>query len=565
MMRSALLVLLLGLAIPGLPQGHVLVLGGDAEVPRWAEGPFKADGAAAALAKGEAVRNALVREGYLEASLDGCATRGDTTTCTLHRGPAFRWARLRLGNVPRELASEVHFRERLFEGRPVQPDQLARVFEDLLDACDRTGHPFASVGLDSLRPTEEGLEAALRLDRGRFVRIDSVVVKGTAHIADRYLRAHIGIRPGDPYDERLVAQVDRRIKELPFIAAKQPAHVLFSPDQTKLYLFLDGKRASSINGVLGVQPDAATGKVRFTGDLDLRLRNALRRGEAIDLNWRSLADRTQDLKVRLNLPYLFNTPFGADASLKLFKRDTSFIEVNARIALEYLMDRGDKVYAFAGSKTSDRLGRTTTTLPGLADVDIRSYGLGVQRERFDYRFNPRQGHSVLFEGSAGTKRTTTSVIGEDPVEVNTVQYELVGTAVGHIPVGRRGTFRFAGQGGWMVNDDLYTNELYRIGGLRTMRGLDEASIYCSAYAIGTLEYRLLFEENSNVLLFVDQGWWQDASRDEPLEDAPLGFGVGTSFETRAGIFSLTYALARQGGLPVDLREGKVHFGFASLF
>ena len=117
----------------------------------------------------------------------------------------------------------------------------------------------------------------------------------------------------------------------------------------------------------------------------------------------------------------------------------------------------------------------------------------------------------------------------------------------------------------MMNNNLYRNELYRIGGLKTMRGLDEASIYASAFAVGTIEYRFVYEENANFFAFVDQGWWEDAARAQLLTDAPLGFGVGTTFETKAGLFGLTYALGQQFGNPILLRGGKVHFGFTSLF
>lgn len=117
----------------------------------------------------------------------------------------------------------------------------------------------------------------------------------------------------------------------------------------------------------------------------------------------------------------------------------------------------------------------------------------------------------------------------------------------------------------MVNNDLYRNELYRIGGLKTLRGVDEASIYCSAWAVGTVEYRFVYEENANFFLFVDQGWWEDGAQDQLVTDTPLGFGLGTSFETKAGLFSLTYALGQQFENPVQLRGGKVHFGFTSLF
>lgn len=117
----------------------------------------------------------------------------------------------------------------------------------------------------------------------------------------------------------------------------------------------------------------------------------------------------------------------------------------------------------------------------------------------------------------------------------------------------------------MLNDNIFSNELFRVGGLKTMRGVDEASIFCSAYAIGTVEYRFLFEENGNFSAFVDLGWWEDDSREQYINDDPIGFGVGASFETKAGIFGITYALGQQFDNPIDLRESKVHFGFTTLF
>ncbi|MBK9147847.1 MAG: BamA/TamA family outer membrane protein [Flavobacteriales bacterium] len=563
-----LLLAFAGLLAGALPaQRHRLVLSTDDSLPaRWIR-PIE-------LTAADAVPRALSQQlaflhgkGYLEASIDNCSARGDTTFCALQAGRPYAWARLSGAGIPLEIASQARFRESLFTGRPVAPSAIQKLIEGLLKLCEEDGHPFAWVRLDSLRHDADGLRATVRLERGRAVRIDSVVVKGTLRISPRYLQSHIGIREGDRYNEALIRALERRLRELPFVAQRGRPYVQFAEERTKLFLFLDDKRASSVNGVLGVQPDAITGKVKLTGDIDLRLRSALRRGEAIDLNWRSLADATQDLRVRLNLPFALNTPFGADASLKLFKRDSTFLEVTARGALEYLMNRGDKVSAFVGTKSSERLGRNLASAAELGDVRITSYGLGVTRERFDYRLNPRRGHSLRLDGSVGRKRTTTAVIGEavPSPTLRSVQFELEGMAVAHLPIKRRSTLRFAAQGGWMVNDNLYRNELYRIGGLKTVRGADEASIFASAFAIGTIEYRFVYEENANFFVFFDQGWWEDGARADRLNDDPRGFGVGTTFETKAGLFGLTYALGQQFGNPIALRGGKVHFGFTSLF
>ena len=511
--------------------------------------------------------NTLYTNGFLEAHLDSCTTDSAVTACTIHVGQHYRWAKLAADGVPGEIASGARFRDKLYTGRSISPAQVASLMEDLIRYCEDHGYPFAQVGLVDLDQDHDGLHATVRLEKGRMVVIDSVLLRGSVRTSLRYLQTHVGIRPGDPYNESLIRAVERRTRELPFVTQRQRPYVQFTPERTKLFLFLDTKKASSINGIIGIQPNSVTGKVGVTGDLDLRLRNALRRGEAIELNWRSLQDATQDLKLRFELPFVLGTPFGTDLGLKLFKRDSTFLEVNARAALAYLAAQGDKVSVFINNRSSDRLGNQLVALPGLADVKLLTYGLGLERERFDYRFNPRRGHAVQLEGAIGRKRSTTAIRGE-PVptpEINTVQYELNGKAILHLPLKRRSTFRFVTQGGAMLNELLYRNELFRTGGLRTLRGVDEASILCSAYAVGTFEYRFVYEENANFFAFVDQGWWEDTTQEQLVTDTPLGFGVGATFETKAGLFNLTYALGKQFDNPIELQNGKVHFGFTSLF
>lgn len=565
MWRALALLLLLASAFHAGAQQHVLAVEAGTELPRKWRGPFKLDSAEVERRTAE-LRWVMVGQGYLAASFDSCITANDTTRCFLHLGDQYRWARLSAGNLPQEIASATGFRERFYPDRPVTPRQVAQLLENLLAACENNGFPFATAGLDSLRMDADGLHAAVNLEKGRFVTLDSLVVKGSARISPRFLQAQIGIKPGDAYNEALVRRVDDRARELPFVATKHPAYLMFTPEHTKLYLFLDAKPASSFNGIIGIAQDPVDGRVRLTGDLDLKLRNAMHRGEAVHLNWRSLQDRTQDLKAGFNMPFLFNTPFGTDLGLKIFKRDTSFLEVSSRAALEYPLGLGDKLRVFVNSKSSKRLGQLSSFLPGTADIRLTSYGIGVRRERFDYLFNPRKGLSLDLEGAAGNKHTSSASL-TDTVDTQhtSLQLDLNGQLAWHIPLGKRATLRLAAQGGSMVNEELHANELYRIGGVKSQRGVDEASIYCSSYAIGTVEYRFLFEENSNLFLFVDQGWWEDQSRTDLLTDTPIGFGAGTSFETKAGIFSLSYALGRQFDNPVELRNGKVHFGFTSLF
>jgi hemolysin activation/secretion protein len=117
----------------------------------------------------------------------------------------------------------------------------------------------------------------------------------------------------------------------------------------------------------------------------------------------------------------------------------------------------------------------------------------------------------------------------------------------------------------MLSDSLFENEVYRIGGLRTIRGINEESIFATAWSVATLEFRWLLEENSALFVFIDQAWYEYKSTRGYIRDIPINAGAGFNFETKAGIFTFNYALGKQFDNPVLVRNGKISFGFRSLF
>jgi hypothetical protein len=80
-----------------------------------------------------------------------------------------------------------------------------------------------------------------------------------------------------------------------------------------------------------------------------------------------------------------------------------------------------------------------------------------------------------------------------------------------------------------------------------------------------LEYRYLIEENSFLFLFGNAAYYENKVTNRNISDLPYGFGAGLSFQTKPGIFSISYALGSQFGKQVEFRTAKVHFGITSLF
>jgi hypothetical protein len=72
------------------------------------------------------------------------------------------------------------------------------------------------------------------------------------------------------------------------------------------------------------------------------------------------------------------------------------------------------------------------------------------------------------------------------------------------------------------------------------------------------------DRNSHVFAFADQTWYENTSNSYS-KDTPFGFGVGLSFSTNLGVFSISYGLGKQRNNPIELNNGKVHFGYIAYF
>jgi outer membrane translocation and assembly module TamA len=80
-----------------------------------------------------------------------------------------------------------------------------------------------------------------------------------------------------------------------------------------------------------------------------------------------------------------------------------------------------------------------------------------------------------------------------------------------------------------------------------------------------VEYRYLFEQNSYLFAFWNGAYYESRTSTAFIHDTPYGFGAGVSFETKAGIFSLSYALGKQFSNPINFKSAKIHFGIVSYF
>ena len=517
----------------------------------------------------------LFKKGFIASSVDSVSIRKDSIIFHVAIGAKFNLGEIRYSGISSDLIGKAAGKG-TNKPEPLTPQKIARQKERVIEYFENRGYPFASVKLDSVSIDQGLLRGVMMVDRGQDIKIDSVLVVGTAKVKPKYIQTYLGIKPGDPYNESRIANISTRSKELPFVTENQSPQVRFQDNKAKVIVLLDKRKASQFDGILGILPNNDDpGKVLITGELKLKLLGAFGRGELISLQWQKLQARTQKLDVQFTYPFLFNSPFGIDGTFNLYKRDTLFLNLQGTAGVLYQMRGGDHLKVFVDSRSTNVLAKSVLTSgsgtlrPEYVDSKIMLYGIGASVTRTDYRFNPRRGFLVEGEFSAGNKN-----IDKDPT-VDAERYEglnlrsFIGNAeldaAYFIPLAKQHTIKLGVKGAYIFAENIFENEMYRIGGLKNLRGFDEESIFANLYSVGTVEYRFLFGRNSYAHAFFDGAYYESNGANELVADRPFGFGLGVNFETKIGIFSLTYALGKQFNNPIDFRAGKIHFGMINRF
>jgi outer membrane protein assembly factor BamA len=518
------------------------------------------------------LKNSFVSKGYLEINIIR-----DTLSpgiYIVHPGPQYRWDKLTAADsISKILIYQTGFRYSNFENKQVKPSQVDYLFRKIITYAENNGYPFTQCEISNFETVDNSVSGKIKVTRGPIIKYDSVIVKGKAKIHPRFIQSYLGIKPGRIYNESRMAQAGKRLRELPYLREAQPYRTIFTKDYTKVLFVLDPVKANQFDGFLGFLPDDQTGKLNITGQARIKLLNPLGRGEMLDVDWRRLQLNTRDLKTKMQLPYLLSTPAGFEFNFKLFQRDTIFIDVNQNFNLLYSFTGNNAIRFFYSrrntSLVSSRGYEFVTRLPDFADVGVNSYGIGLRLEDTDYRLTPTRGYRMNVSGSTGIREIRINP-GINPaaytnIELKSTQYSLDFMGEYYLKLLSRTILAATARSGALLGQAVLSNESYRIGGLQTLRGFDEESIYASSFFIGNAELRYLIEQNSYLFAFYNQAWYENRTLNNYVRDTPLGFGLGISFETRPGIFSLTYALGKQFENPIFLRSAKVHFGIVSSF
>lgn len=529
----------------------------------------------------------LQQEGFLAASIDSIGISGTQYDIYYFKGQEYKWSRLSFDSIPQALLIDAGINPLQYSDRPLSPKTIAHISEKLLNHCDANGYPFARVWLSSLEEITAGhISATLRIDREELRRIDTVIINGDINIAPSFLLRYLDIAQGSLYNEQKLRSISQRMSELPFLQESAPWVISFKPGDTRLSLFLKEKKANQLNAILGLMPNnLQTGKLLVTADVQVALQNKLGHGESISASYQNLQPKSPRIKADVVVPYLLKSPIGTEAHFDLFTNGLQFRKVTFQTGLRYQINTKDYIRLYY-QIISNRIIEIDTVsilatkqLP--ANIDSRSGGLGFEllSNHTDYRLNPHKGwqgkigatafqRKVIVNNAIGGLRDGTGFDYNtlyDTLKKTSYQYNINADIALFVPLGRNLTLKIAYVGGYIAAPRIFQNELFQIGGFKLLRGFDEQSIFANQYHISVTELRVKLSRNSFAYLFSDNGWVQTKFNTYNRAGWYNGFGLGTTLETKSGLFSIGLGFGRNDFTPLRFRESKISFGYIALF
>jgi outer membrane protein assembly factor BamA len=423
-------------------------------------------------------------------------------------------------------------------GTPFTSRMLDASQARILGTLEEKGYPLAGVELSSVAESAGFVNPVLSVSTGPLVVLDFLSFAGEFAASRRVLLRVARFEPGRRYSRGLVSSWKRNIERSRLVAVTDQKLVA-ARGAHGVELQLEYRRSSRATGGFGYSPDA---EQRFTGMVDVELRNILNTGRSAHTRWESYSGRSEYF-LSYTEPWLLGWWLSLTGTAEHRVQDTTlshtsfFLNAELQATPDLTIGLESGYSRVAGSDTASR----SSTVWG---------GTGLELDVRDRDVLPRRGALVRVRTTAGERKDAVGLRGF--VGRLEPDIELVGPALAALVLLNSGHIRYV-----YSSTELSSLEQAQMGGARSLRGFREDQFVSAFVGWWNLELHYRFGSLAAVYPFFDAGVLDS---EDGWELAPA-YGLGLQARTRIGVVGADYGIAF-GESPL---RGKVHFRYQTDF
>ncbi|WP_313803621.1 hypothetical protein [Flavobacterium sp.] len=492
----------------------------------------------------------LLQKGYLEQQLLSSKKENDSTFLFQFMvGRKTNRIHIYIGKISEEEKALLNFPSDTIK---LQTSEVENFMNTNLAKLEQKGYSLSELQLVNHRKENNHLLADFKIKTEKQRNLNDIVIVG-------YEKFPEGIRKNiskqyrkKPFNQETLKEINDKFKTLPFVNQLKYPEILFTKDSTKVYVYLEKSKANRFDGFIGFANEENSG-IRFNGYLDLLLNNALNTGEKLNLYWKSDGNKQTTFNIGTELPYIFKTPLGIKANLKIFKQDSTFQNTTTDLNLGYYFNYNSKVYLGYQSAESVDIQSSNT-------LAISDFSNAFWTTSYEYvNFNPddfifREQTSLNLKLGIGNRKTNVQSTEQSFIQLD---------AHHNFYLNPKNSISLKNQSFYLQSNDYIINELYRFGGINSIRGFVENSLQANLFSGIMAEYRYALTSGMYVHTITDYGYFQDKTSD--IKENLLGLGFGFGLLTKNGLFNLIYANGSTGKQAIKLSNSIIHVKFHILF
>ena len=505
----------------------------------------------------DALHNTLETNGFIENEIRSLQKKNDSTYIALyHLGPKYKSIQLFYSEKDFSKKELLQVSKKVTESYFVLPfNTIASSITKLNYLKTESGNAFARIKLENItKKKNRSLSANIILLKGVSRTIDSIKVKGYEKFSKSHIKYYAGIKKENKFNKSKLIEKSNILNSLGFVSVTKPPEILFKKDSTIVYLYLKKEKNNLFDGILGFATDEDSQKLIFNGYLNLELNNNLNFGEEFLLNYKADGNDQQNFKAKLTVPYLFKTPFGLITELKIFKRDSTFSTSDQLIKVRYQINTTSKSYLGFKGYESSNLRKDNST-----NIDVEDYTSKFILVGLSYT---KAQNNILFPIKSIFHLDTEIGSREND---NTNESQIRASLLLHtiFNLNYKNSIYLKNNTKLLNSESYFTNELFRFGGINSIRGFNENSIDASFYSALNSEYRYQINQDIYVHSIVDFAYFENEII--ALKQKLYSFGIGIGLQTTAGIIKFSIANGNTENQDFNFSNTKIHISILSKF
>lgn len=429
-------------------------------------------------------------------------------------------------------------------------ENLSVFLNSISNKLEKNGESFSKAFLKNIILKENILYAELSITQTLKRKIDRVIIKGYDNFPKSYISKFLNIKPNTIFNQRKLKDISQGLKSLSFIDEIKPPEILFSKDSTLIYLYLKKKNNNFFDGLISFNSKENGNGLVFNGHLDLELNNILNTGEQFKLLWKANGEERQSLQISTKIPYIFNSSFTPSFRFNIYKQDSTFLNTKFSSKISYDINQKTSLRLTLNSESSESILNNNTNIQSFNNLFLGSeliYQKPSNSSFFKNKFYLKTSFSF------GNRRFSNS-------KTNQFKTTIISSYL--IQLINRSYIFLKSEAGYLNSNNYLTNELYRLGGINSIRGFLTESTFTPKYFYSNIEYRYLTSNRSYLYSITDIGFYKSQSL---LNKNLTSIGIGYLFPIKNSYINISYILNKTDNSSFSFNNSIIGIKFKSFF